>query len=150
MSASLQPEARARVAVLPCWRCGLQCQRGTFQPAAPAREDSIPNRSLRPAAEQHDRHGFLRSGVNRSRRTGIYLFYFPAMLRWSRTLTNERGQSGWLWHILRMALRASFRRRANPGRWAAPMSGDLLRMVLRHLRITFEPRWWTKPSASHQ
>lgn len=114
------------------------------------RPDETLADAVRALVERHDRHGFLRSGVNRPRRTGIYLFYFPAMLRWSRRLSNERGQSSWIWHILRMAVRASFRRRANPGRWAAPLSADMLRMVLRHLRITFEPRWWTKPSTSEQ
>jgi hypothetical protein len=93
---------------------------------------------VRHLVETHDRHGFLRSGVNQPRRTGIYLFYFPAMLRWSHRLNRERGTSSWLWSILRMALRATFRRRGNPGPWAAPLAPELLRMVLRHVRVTFQ------------
>jgi FADH2 O2-dependent halogenase len=101
--------------------------------------DDILADRVRDLVKAHDHHGFLRSGVNQPRRTGIYLFYFPAMLRWAHTLSRERGKSGWIWLILRKSLRASFRRRDNPGRWSAPMSLELVRMVLRHVRITFRP-----------
>jgi hypothetical protein len=60
------------------------------------------------------------------------------MLRWARTLGNGRRRSSWLVHISRLAMRSSFRRRVNPGHWAAPMASDLFRMALRQVRNTFE------------
>jgi FADH2 O2-dependent halogenase len=110
---------------------------------ADGRSDEALADEVRDLVEAHDRHGFLRSGVNRPRRTGVYLFYFPAMLRWAHRLSSESGKSAWIWHILRMALRTSFQPRINPGRWAPPLPAKLLALALRHLRITFDPavRW---------
>jgi hypothetical protein len=45
-----------------------------------------------------------------------------------------------------MALHASLRRRENPGYWAAPMTSDLVRMALRHIRITFQRRTGSQAS----
>ena len=115
-----------------------ECHRTLAEGLAAGRPDATLAEEVRDLVARHDHHGFLQSGVNRPRRTGIYLFYFPAMLRWAHRVGSERGKSSWVSHISRLAMRSTMRRRANPGHWSAPTGTDLLRMAARQVRTTLE------------
>jgi FADH2 O2-dependent halogenase len=105
--------------------------------AAGRADDALAN-DVRELVTRYDRHGFLQSGVNRPRQRGIYLFYFPAMFRWARALSNGQRRNSWIGHISRLAAQSSLRRRPKLGHWSAPAGTDLVRMALRQVRSTFD------------